>query len=160
MKPGIELDALVAEKVMGIDPLSVNQSGYTYGAPPVDMWIDDTDFPTRAKNALYDNGIKRLSDLTGKGEIDICRIDGVGGETLRKISAIVPFLPIGFIKPYSTDISAAWEVVERLDGTYEPTIERHGPGWTAWFDSASAWAETAPHAICLAALKACGVDIN
>ncbi len=76
------------------------------------------------------------------------------------------------IKPYSTDIAAAWEVVEKIklnkslhDG-FTLTFDLEEKRWRAgslwwrgyeqaeWLEPNSAMAETAPHAICLAALKA------
>lgn len=83
--------------------------------------------------------------------------------------------------PFSTDIAAAWQVVERLCNWdvddnmlilkgQGPDIEREPPNGKAqsWWDAeingtwgkALAEAPTAPHAICLAALKAIGVDIE
>lgn len=68
------------------------------------------------------------------------------------------------IKPYSTDIAAAWEVVEKI-GT-EFAIERwpdyKGGIIRASFNRQHEWSKavTAPHAICLAALKAVGVTVG
>lgn len=78
----------------------------------------------------------------------------------------------------SRDIAAAWEVIEKVNclGKYTSDFllqrERRGVGpnsrvWFAWFrkDNCdqdiefSAECETAPHAICLAALKAVGVEV-
>ena len=75
---------------------------------------------------------------------------------------------------YSTDIAAAWEVVGKLHGK----ISLQGPGttdmgegyatygtWTAQFQpkgeqtEVTEKADTAPLAICLAALKAVGVEV-
>jgi hypothetical protein len=102
MKAGRELDALVAEKVMGLPPV--------YG-------------PTGIK---WD----------------------------------------GPIPAYSTDIAAAWEVVERIKGSQPEStfsIEWIGTQWRVdfvyqnydWYNEGDQ-ADTAPHAICLAALKAVG----
>jgi hypothetical protein len=67
---------------------------------------------------------------------------------------------------YTTDIAYAWAVVKKLVGEW--TISGHaGLGWNAKFFSSTggidavvvrveASADTAPHAICLAALKAVG----
>ncbi len=72
-------------------------------------------------------------------------------------------------KPYSTSISAAWEVVEKLAMV---TIENGGksvgqPEWSAGFPYAGGlgdWVhgqgDTAPHAICLAALRCVGYNID
>lgn len=61
--------------------------------------------------------------------------------------------------PYSTDIRAAWEVVDKL-GLF---VGKGFFGWIAsqnsyWLDSETCTADTAPLAICRAALKACGVS--
>jgi hypothetical protein len=95
MKPGRELDVLVAKQVMGIDP-------------------------------DYDEGIYYFEGYADP-------------------------------KPYSTDITAAWEVVEKFnrrylelikDGRYKCCLDSRN------LESLCAFADTAPHAICLAALKA------
>lgn len=60
---------------------------------------------------------------------------------------------------YSTDIGDAWKVVERMTqgpGEYCDLANRWdgiAPSWIARFNGSSAEAETAPLAICLAALK-------
>lgn len=57
------------------------------------------------------------------------------------------------IPHYSTDITAAWQVVEKM-GIY---LDGHGTKWVAWSQGHKGIeASTAPHAICLAALKAVG----
>lgn len=70
----------------------------------------------------------------------------------------------GWLRPYSSSIEAAWEVVEKM--TARPGFEldcqitpAKGPGGLGWYcnfgDSRHGeYGETAPHAICLAALKA------
>lgn len=62
---------------------------------------------------------------------------------------------------YSTEIEAAWKVVEKLTDSPNPHFEisRGRDGWFASFDldrpfkRVTAKGETAPHAICLAALN-------
>ena len=74
---------------------------------------------------------------------------------------------------FSTDISAAWEVVEKLrtDHIFSLEGEEHEKHrrnlWTARFlyeatdgGEYGAFAASAPHAICLAALKAVGVEMG
>jgi hypothetical protein len=74
--------------------------------------------------------------------------------------------------PYSTDMAAAWTVLEKIRTTLDPlgrewrqTVSRSGSKWRCEFelsddnagdDTTYYWAEaeTAPLAICLAALKA------
>lgn len=66
-------------------------------------------------------------------------------------------------KPYSTDITAAWEVVEKLDMTVGSTCDD-------WFASVLmdphngqlmiVYSDTAPMAIAKASLKARGIEID
>ena len=76
--------------------------------------------------------------------------------------------PVWLPKPYSEDIAAAWEVVEKLKADHiEPLIEwdeedqewyvhlsRYNTETECSEPICNAHAPTAPHAICLAALKA------
>lgn len=117
MKPGRELDSLVAEKVMG--------------------WRKDSD-----------------------GDWERPSKDAIDG-----------WYP-DHLFPYSTDIAAAWEVVEKLTAQFGDDFTI----WSIWsrenkirarFNrgesrtyAAQADAPTAPHAICLAALKAVGHEIS
>jgi len=64
------------------------------------------------------------------------------------------------VRPYSTQIGAAWEVVTKLsaeDWDFEMNFYRwRDDGRVGWFVSigrAESLADTAPHAICLAALR-------
>lgn len=129
MTPGRPLDALVAEKVMGLQDFTAS--------------------------------------LLWKGELLVRR---------SKDDAYMP-LPC-----YSTDISAAWMVVEkmkeikpgwaetidedrtRLVLSWEIKEKKWEAGWAAadeiYLREWGALGETAPHAICLVALKACGVEVK
>lgn len=110
MKAGKELDALIAEKVMGWKP------EYPGG------------WPHPPKDAPYR---KRCLDKEG------CTV----------------------ILPFSTDIAAAWEVVEKIKANHALTIhaESLSGGWLIHIDrDIKIGGATAPHAICLAALKAAG----
>jgi hypothetical protein len=102
LTPGRELDALVAEKVMG--------------------WTNLT------------------SDFWG------CPV--------KDRASMVP------IHKYSTSIAAAWEVVEKLSETHRICITKANGKWAMALDDEIIWIsdgqETAPYAICLAALKAVG----
>jgi hypothetical protein len=71
---------------------------------------------------------------------------------------------------YSTDIAAAWEVVEKLTADHEfrfqadyygPFVQfiRYAEDKNGDHPDYSSSADTAPHAICLAALKAVGVEV-
>lgn len=124
MKPGKDLDALVAEKVMG-------------------FWFDE------------------------KG-----RCHRHPRDPISPVSSIIISL-----STYSTDIKSAWEIVEHntTESRYvRVIIETHPLGieceivqWGEEFDENGeqnreiygAIGDTAPHAICLAALKACGVKL-
>ncbi len=62
-------------------------------------------------------------------------------------------------KAYSTDLMAAWDVVEHLSAeSRQPEIRRQGEFWRAAFLGAEAFASTPSLAICLAALRARGID--
>jgi len=101
MKPGRELDALVAEKVMGWAP--EYPGGWLH--PP-------RNHPNRKKYLDHDG----------------CSV----------------------LQPYSTDIAAAWEVVEKIEYNLELIEDEE---WIASFFGVRAFGKSAPHAICLAALK-------
>lgn len=128
MKPGREFDALVAEKVMGCKGLGFKSLTQI---DPNTLDYQSCDCP---------------------GHPHAIEWNDMGGRRYA-------------LKHYSTDISAAWEVVEKLsrNGCYGFdlgwTSSTNGKPWHATFAGgrdAHAWAETAPHAICLAALKAVG----
>lgn len=120
MKPGRELDALIAERVMGL--------------------------------AIVD-----LSQIK----------DG-----MLELDKPVTSLHIGDPPPYSTSIEAAWEIVENIghtigdnDDPHDFTIMHNSDGtwtvgWLAFRDGfgISEQSNTAPHAICLAALKSIGYE--
>lgn len=106
MKPGRELDALIAEKVMGFDPNSTDS----------------------LRTLLYHS------------------------------------YPGGHFPCYSTNIACAWEVVEKMsprDDKFEISKYKNGlyEATFRYFEAEWSEAETAPHAICLAALKAVGIDL-
>lgn len=123
MKPGCELDALVAEKVMG----------WTSSVVP----FGEHKMPLIGNPKLQDN------------------------EHYLLAANVSPY------PPYSTDISAAWEVVEILRVKERALILEYLIGVKKWevafvdYPSIKKWAvrdEEAPLAICLAALKAVGVE--
>lgn len=115
MKAGRELDALIAEKVMGWRNCEVSgwRETRAYGKPP---YFDDSD-------------------------PDVC------------------------INDYSTNIADAWLVVEKFD-TQNHTVRisnTMGGDWSCvihgvWGEERVV-AENVPLAICLAALKAVGVEV-
>jgi hypothetical protein len=59
---------------------------------------------------------------------------------------------------YSQNISAAWEVVEKMKEDFCISLIKD-LGYSADFGGWLSDADTAPHAICLAALKAKGVEV-
>ena len=62
-----------------------------------------------------------------------------------------------FAPYFSTDIAAAWQVVQKMgESCDQATIEVCGGEWMCEFDGVGDQAHTAPLAICLAALKAVG----
>lgn len=138
MKAGRELDALVAEKVMGW--IKTDES--KYDEEGIEMTVMES--PQGAMAQAFGWGFE-------------CDFDDFG-----------PSLP-----RFSSDVSAAWEVIEHFSETHRGSVVR-------WFGkngeryAASFWplmetdvvprdhipAETAPLAICLAALKAVGVEVE
>lgn len=140
MDAGRELDALVAEKVMGWVNVACLNGGNTPTGEPDDDWNRD------ARNDP--------------------RHGGTGIPQVHRLE----------VPDYSTQINDAWEVVEKLkrDGWNVSLGGDNGWGCTIYKIHAqggknfsSTWeesfgpinAETAPLAICLAALKAVGYDV-
>jgi len=72
------------------------------------------------------------------------------------------FVEVQEFPRYSSDLSAAWGVVERLSGSVHSLHVRSEKGrWIAAFgDSPAATALSAPAAICLAALRARGIEVD
>lgn len=106
MKSGRELDALVAEKVMGWSSAKIESA---------DFYTDEA------------------------------------GATRHDIPS------------YSADFNAAGEVVDKVNREFRLSNKRNEGGWWAYFNDESYFAskgDTAPHAICLAALKAVGYKID
>ena len=144
MEAGRELDALVAEKVMGW------RKEYMFPAERV----RGEDLPDRGALVWRESGQKSYKWLVEDRDCWIpeeCPEDG--------------FHP-------STDIAAAWLVVERLAQEWDVEIYRfqsmaiNSAYWVCKFGELVdyeptyfAQALSAPHAICLAALKAVGVDV-
>jgi hypothetical protein len=63
---------------------------------------------------------------------------------------------------YSSDLNAAWDVVETVGRTLDPLqVRREESGWVASFGPGPvAVARTAPMAICVAALLARGIEVE
>ena len=97
-------------------------------------------------------------------KLDRVRIDGTDGEAIFKRAPSTTSW--GFVPIFSTDISAAWQVVEKLAKQW-PDLSI-GSGWNkegdgkwsvGWGFDGHGWewtepCETAPLAICRAAIKA------
>jgi len=113
MEAGRELDALVAERVMGAVPAHT----------PGDWMV------------------------------------AVGAPPYYRFGGSVRGLP-----DYSTNIAAAWQVVERMSEQALPCVMHDGQMWVGEFYcitySHTAYAHTAPLAICRVALKAVGVEVQ
>ncbi len=104
MNPGRELDALIAEKVMGLEPWPEQDPRWKYKA---------------FKAPIVPYGVEPK-----------------------------PCAP----PEYSTSIEAAWEVVEHIDLFFKLN-KVHATYRSAFGNLSGSIGETAPHAICLAALK-------
>lgn len=127
MKPGRELDALVAEKVMG--------------------WKKD-----RVRVG------RNSGDGTTFWTIDALRF----GDRIHALEPHDQPLNVPGLPPYSTDIAAAWEVVDNMRARnleFEISSAPHRLPWLAKFGRRAEPAPTPAHAICLAALKAVGAEV-
>ena len=144
MEAGRELDAIVAEKVMGwhYDSAWDCLIPPEQRAKPNEMWTeweaDDDGLVRKPINENYVTGIVYTGDT-------------------QKI--VLPY--------YSTDIADAWKVVERLDYKSHTNFSLYtiGANWFcffkeenvkmdySWVNEYEARADTAPLAICRAALK-------
>jgi hypothetical protein len=147
MKPGGELDALVAEKVMGWSQIPLTES--------------------KDENVRQFISLKEFLSEEGW---QIWRRPDTGREWVVWHENS----PARF----STNIAAAWEVVEKMHESPTHRICLYGKEGGShsmvcsfsWKDGGSdfgcqinlleARASTAPHAICLAALKAVGADLS
>lgn len=100
-------------------------------------------------------------------ELDAAVAERVMGLQLQTVAKNHPFLAdgtplIAHPPAYSTEIAAAWRVLDRLTSrAYTATVFVYLIGVTCRIECAGevitqANAATAPHAICLAALKAVG----
>lgn len=123
MKAGRELDALIAEKVMG---WKVVPGQYKHIVPP-NAQLERSTFCEYVTSSLS--------------------------------------VPAMKLPTYSTDIRAAWEIVEKLcPQEDEFQLKRFNKKeWDcnfSYFMETSCQADTAPHAICLAALKAVGYEVK
>ncbi len=185
MVAGRELDALVAEKVMGMD---VRGWALAY-IDEMSCWcIEHPDKPERGTSAdlraVYTRHpletvcfLDKLTEEERAGwragdEDDLRR------EFARDVAAWgTSHHRLEAVPGYSTDISAAWEVVEKMEANgYCPSLVNDDHGhWAMSFEGESPitekcpwvtvhvdeveWADTAPHAICLAASTAVAASL-
>ena len=129
------IDAQVAEKVMGHKLATLAE----YEAEARRVWA-------KQPSCLYFHGLGGFIAYEEAGAVHV-----------------EPNVPA-----YSTDIAAAWRVVERLrERGWSVVVESHGKHreWTCWVqddtenEPVMPDADTVQLAICLAALRACGVEI-
>lgn len=96
--------------------------------------------------------------------MDLKNIDRLVAEHVLKISRGATFDYDGenVPKPYSSDIKAAWEVVEKFEGGTLTLTQLIDDEWSANFLGirTEIVAQTAPLAICLAALKSYGIKYD
>lgn len=160
MPAGREMDALIAERVMGWE--LVDNDYYILNRPGDPFYKTHPDpaglVPTRDGKSLGTPSQVKWQDLFEELEIHsvgLYWIDPVN----RSVVEADNFQP-------STDIAAAWQVVERLEAINIGVELSHAPDdqWECWslhqtepnrYESwGQIWADTAPLAICRAALKA------
>jgi hypothetical protein len=133
MAAGREMDALVAEHVMGFRAV-----GYYGPTKPNGMHQDYERFETAAQ--AMERYVQHWPEYSRPAEVDLCHWKENWG-------------PL-FVGEYSTDIAAAWDVVDALQaGLCFELRRRPDGGFWCWFgERMSAEAESAPLAICRAAL--------
>jgi hypothetical protein len=128
-----ELDALVGRYLTGENPQTFWEDGHSF------LRFESID---EALGAFNDPYFRR------------CFPDGIRMD--HTLSEVHEF------RPYSSDLVLAWEVVERMSGIADTLrIRRERNRWVATFgDGPSASASAAPVAICLAALRARGIEVE
>lgn len=120
---------------------------------------------------LYFNTIRIFFGVYSMGEFfvitDYRKLDALVAERVLGIEVLHEYGQDYYIKTedggasvssYSTDIVSAWFLVEKIRLTLKP---RGGRGW--WASTGTfGWveADTAPLAICLAALKSVGIEVE
>lgn len=128
-----ELDALIGKYLTGETPQTYWEDSQSY------LRFDSIE---EALNTLADPYFQR------------CFPEGVRRD--NELSEVFEF------RAYSSDLSLAWEVVERLSGTINTLrVRREKSRWVAAFgDGPSVSATAAPVAICLAALRTRGIEVD
>lgn len=140
MEAGRELDALVAEKVMGLNVVSHD---WSCGRDPECGYYEASCFPDD----------ESLSWYSEKGPVYTGEFSTWPPEDQKTGNgrfAVVIHVPF-----YSTDISAAWEVIEKMNCPYIIASTEDGEqSWVHFGNEAHAAIGETPHAICIAALLA------
>ena len=128
-----ELDALIAEKVMGLSPMK-----------------------GKGMDGGYWDPVKKRTQMIKDSPLHDAR---------KKLGIAYDAPGDGFLLNYSSDIGSAWTVVEKMrDGGWNICLATVKKGSAAVitkegrFTGDEPYAESMPRAICLAALKAVGVD--
>ena len=150
---GRELDALVAEKVMGLEIVHHEwPCGYLPDAQSKEAAHPNWDAAFNIKVPLELRDPADATDDAWYGERRAVfahrRIDG-------SFAYVVP------VPEYSTDLAAAWEVMARFLHDWQIDIHGCAEGWEVALlsqegDEVFGESDTAPLAICRAALKAVG----
>lgn len=104
-----------------------------------------------------------LDVLVAEKVIGLFGVSFADGNYAKSNDVVTAFARVPIPK-YSTDVAAAWQVVEKMSGTFHFFIDGKWRGqldgkisWRCKFkpalDVPFVYGETAPHAICLAALE-------
>lgn len=147
MEAGNELDALIAEHIFNLQVLGISPCIETTDKAEVWLLNDKVDWGGRAERLpIYLRECRCAEripeDEIWNGHISLC-------------VAVVP--------RYSADIAAAWLVVEKMKVTHGAWVEfedtwradfQHGMVGSPHFSKGTGSGDTAPLAICRAALKA------
>jgi hypothetical protein len=151
MKAGRELDALVAEKVMGITVIHDWDCGYM---PECGNY--EADMPAYTDETFEDLCVPLRPAKSGGFFDEI-------GPVHEELNSIIP------VPFYSTSIEAAWVVVGKLRERWGVELYGRGDGWACLVEEgdevsghyiAEGDADTVALAICLAAIKCVGVEVN
>jgi hypothetical protein len=144
----IRNDSIAAQvRISSLRELDALVGKYLTGDQPKTFWEDSHSY-------LRFESLEEALDTLGDPYFQRCFPDGVRLD--NELSEVFEF------RAYSSDMTLAWEVVERLTGVDHPMVVRREKGkWVASYgDGPSARARSAPVAICLAALQARGIDVD
>ena len=152
----IELDARIAVEVMGIS--LIPPRGRALVRVGSDL-TSENGTPWRLHNGVSlivppGGSLPQPEGTTNFNDRYMAYVAEHSGEDVEALVAAVRDEPM----PYSTEMAYAWLVVEKMGDTWFclARFAKEGPQWRASFvvDGPDIYAETAPEAICLAALKA------